>query len=98
MRDSIIKHSYSCFFCGSERNLEAHHCISGVANRKIADRLGLWVYLCPECHRGRYGVHGYDGADYKRTLQRAAEYAYRTKHNASKEDWIKLFGKSFLED
>lgn len=97
MTDSIIKSAYSCFFCGSERGLEHHHCIGG-PNRKLADKDGLWVWLCPDCHRGRYGVHGYEGADRKRALQRAAEYAYRTQNNASKMDFVGRYGKSYLED
>ena len=59
---------YECWFCGRQGyydyeakkviGLEVHHCCHGTANRSLADKHGLWVYLCNECHRGTNGVHG----------------------------------------
>ena len=93
---SIIKESKSCFFCGSETGLEKHHCMHGTANRKLADADGLWVYLCPECHRGTYGVHGCKGHDNDMTLKRAAEYAWLKVNGKTVADWIKRYGKNWL--
>ena len=31
-------------------NLEKHHIIYGTGNRKVADRHGLWIYLCHYHH------------------------------------------------
>ena len=40
-----------CFICGRYGNMELHHAISGISNRKNSDEYGLTVYLCVECHR-----------------------------------------------
>ena len=93
---SIIKESKSCFFCGSESGLEKHHCMHGTANRKLAEEDGLWVWLCSDCHRGTYGVHGYAGHDYDLTLKRAAEYAWLKENGKTVADWIKRYGKNWL--
>ena len=38
--------------------LEKHHVMHGVANRKIAEKYGLTVYLCEKDHRtGAEAVH-----------------------------------------
>lgn len=42
---SIIQTEKSCFLCGRETCLEKHHVFAGVANRKISEREGLWVWL-----------------------------------------------------
>lgn len=93
---SIIKESKSCFFCGDERACEKHHIVFGTANRKLAEEDGLWVWLCPDCHRGTYGVHGYAGHDRDLALKRAAEYAWIRKNDSSVEEWIKRYGKNYL--
>ena len=98
-----------CYICGLEGYTEKHHCIHGTANRSIADREGLWVWLCPECHRiGKYSVHRYRGTDLH--LHKDAQEAWETKYikdypyknhakQSAREAFIKLFGKSWiLED
>ena len=95
MKQSIIKESKTCFFCGKP-GTERHHCLHGTANRKLAEEDGLWVWLCSDCHRGTYGVHGYAGHDYDLTLKRAAEYAWLKSTGKTVEDWIKRFGKNWL--
>ena len=94
--DSIIKTAKSCYFCGSERNLEKHHAMHGTANRKLAERDGLWVWVCPDCHRGTYGVHGKHGHGKDMTLKMAAEYAWIKHNNKTEKDWIKRYGKNYL--
>lgn len=95
MRQSIVKQSDSCFFCGAV-GTERHHCLHGTANRKLAEEDGLWVWLCAECHRGTNGVHGKNGQEKDETLKRAAEYAWITKNGKTVEDWIKRYGKNWL--
>ena len=47
-----------CFMCGRYGPTEVHHIFGGVANRKLSEQDGLWVYLCPDCHnRPPNGVH-----------------------------------------
>lgn len=92
--ESIIKTARCCFFCGRTDHLEKHHCMHGVANRKRADALGLWVWLCADCHRGTDGVHGKNGHGKDESLKMAAEYAFLQEH--SLEEWMQFFGKNYL--
>lgn len=81
-----------CFFCGSRRNLEAHHCLGGVANRKLSEKYGLWVWLCHEHHTGT------DGAQYEKeknlALKRLAQTAFEARHGHDK--WMETFRKNYL--
>ena len=91
---SIIQSEKKCFFCGSEYNLERHHCIHGTAGRRLADKYGLTVYLCPSCHRGSEGVHGRDGAPLDKILKQTAQTAFEGKYGRQK--WMETFGKNYL--
>ena len=93
--ESIVKTSKSCFFCGSERELERHHILMG-ANRKLCEEDGLWVWLCPRCHRGDWGVHGYHGHEYDLALKRAGEWAWIHHYDKTKEDFIARYGKNYV--
>lgn len=70
---------------------ETHHAIHGYANRKLADQDGLTVRLCKTCHTLLHdkGIHDRD-------LQQIAEKAYLEYYNASVEDFIKRYGKSYI--
>lgn len=93
--ESIIKSGKYCFFCGRTDRLEKHHALHGTANRRKADALGLWVWLCPECHRGTYGVHGKHGHDRDMAVKMAAEFAYLSAGH-SMDDWMREFQKNYL--
>lgn len=91
MSKSIISNARKCYVCGSEYDLEKHHCIFGTANRSKADSDGLWVYLC---HRDHQAVHNQDIWE-KKALQEIAQTKYEEK-TGSREDFIKRYGKSYL--
>lgn len=93
--ESIIKTGRYCFFCGRTDRLEQHHAIHGTANRKKAEELGLWVWLCPECHRGTDGVHGKNGHGKDLAVKMAAEYAFLASgHDMA--DWMREIGRNYL--
>lgn len=79
-----------CFICGRHGPLDVHHCISGTANRKMADMYGLTVYLCRDCHRALHDKGLYD-KELKQFAQRQWEASY-----GSREEFRQLFGKSWL--
>lgn len=81
-----------CFFCGSQLDLEAHHCFGGVANRKLSEKYGLKVWLCAYHHRGTEGVHSSYEANKK--LKQIAQEAFEQKH--SHEEWMRIFRKNYL--
>lgn len=54
---SIIQDEKVCLVCGST-NTVIHHCFFGTANRKLSEKYGLKVYLCPKHHNmSDEGVH-----------------------------------------
>lgn len=95
-----------CYICGRYTATEVHHCIHGYANRKIAEREGLKVNLCRDCHTaGPRAVHRCNEEDLKlkRDAQRTWEEKYmesypyeRHAKEAARQAWISLFGKSWL--
>ena len=109
--DSILcTRKGTCFHCGSHGLTEQHHIFFGAGRRKISDREGLVVYLCPDCHRGDEGVHGKHGdqlnTELKTIAQRAWEANYKKTYpyknhadDAAREAFIRLMGKNYiLED
>lgn len=87
-----------CFRCGTPYNLEKHH-IFGASNRKYSEVFGLWVYLCPECHRGNNkkirGVH-FD-PDYSNSLKKLGQQRWE-EIVGTHEEWMNIFRKNYLEE
>lgn len=92
--NSIIQRERQCLVCGSW-NIEDHHIFFGVSKRKLSEKYGLKVWLCPTHHRGTQGVHGRDGhkldMELKQLGQKSFEYHYGTR-----EEFIKIFGRNYL--
>ena len=84
----------TCYLCGCNAGYERHHAIYGSANRKMSEKYGLVVWLCPECHRSyKHGVHGMNKAadDW---LHEQAQAAFEETH--TREEFREIFGKSWL--
>lgn len=81
-----------CMCCGSPY-IQMHHVFYGTANRKVSDQYGYIIPLCPDHHIGGNGIHRNRGMDlyWKETAQHHFE-----KHKGTREEFIKLFGKSWL--
>lgn len=87
---------HECYFCGRKYGLEKHHVFAGVANRKISEREGLWVYLCQDFNKGCH--RGTDGAQYDKEknllLKQDAQFAFEKTH--SRAEWMEIIGKNYL--
>ena len=97
---SIVQKTKECIACRTQYRkfnpyVECPHVYFG-EKRKISDRNGFTVWLCPEHHRGLTGVHGKHGHDLDLWLKRLTQKTYEEKH--SREDFIRLIGKNYLED
>ena len=91
---SIICNDECCYLCGSTENLEKHHLMHGTANRKWADKYGLFVNLCDRCHRfPKVGVHG-GNTVVDLLLKLIAQLCFEAKH--SHEKWMQVFGRNYL--
>lgn len=85
-----------CFLCGRTTNLDRHH-IFGGPYRKKSEKYGLTVDLCHDsCH-----IFGPNSAHQNReTMLRIKRYGQKKamKENGwSTEDFIREFGKNYLE-
>lgn len=96
-----------CYVCGTAGHTELHHIFFGTGRRKISDREGLVVWLCPECHKGTYGVHGKHGNKINYTLKEIAQEAWEENYKksypyknhaeeAAREAFIRMMGKNYL--
>lgn len=88
-----------CFLCGrngSSDRLEVHH-IFQAANRKKSEKYKLVVMLCGNrCHRGKTGVH--QNAKLMQKLHEYGQRLFMEKQGATKEEFMKLFGKNYLDE
>ena len=75
--------------------LEKHHVYYG-ALRKVSDKYGFWVWLTPQWHRGTYGVHGRDGHKVDYLLKKDCQRKFEETH--SREDFMKLIGRNYLDE
>ena len=93
---SIIQDDNNCYIHMMYLNVEVpgtetHHCIHGVANRRLADADGLKVMLCHNCH-----MLLHDKGYTDKQLEQIAQKAWMETYGKSKEDFIKRYGKSYL--
>jgi uncharacterized protein YlaI len=85
----MIDDRKQCFICGKRHILQHHHCLHG-RMRKAADKYGLVVYLCADCHRKLHDTGLHD-----RDLQQLAQRVFEGKYG-SREEFRKIFGRSYL--
>ena len=80
---------YECYVCRRPAS-DLHHIFCG-RNRKTSDKLGMVVHLCREHHNE---VHAHPNHGLDEILKKEAQEAFETTH--TREEFIKLFGKSYL--
>lgn len=90
MSKSIMQDKEECYISGSRINLDKHHCMHGGANRKLAEKYGLWVWLRHDIHMQ---LHDED-KELDRQLEQEAQRAFEKKY--SHEMWMQIFRKSYL--
>ena len=84
----------TCIVCGSPY-VQKHHVFHGTSRRKAADRYGYIVMLCEKHHTGDDGIHTSKHRDDDLKLMRAAQ-AHFEENYGSRQDFIRIFGKSWL--
>lgn len=96
MSKSIMQDEKHCYVCGATQGLHLHHIFYGTANRKLSDKYGCTVYLCPYHHTASKNAvhvdHNFD-VGLKRVCQRKLE-----AEGWSREQFIKTFGRSWVYD
>ena len=87
---SILMDSKECLVCGSPY-VEDHHIFFGPL-RKVAEKYGLKVWLCPEHHKGNDGPHLNRAFDI--ALKKAAQREFLKTHTMA--EWMEEFGRNYL--
>jgi hypothetical protein len=80
-----------CWLCGRYGVTHMHHLLSGTANRKLSEKYGLVVNVCPDCHRR---IH--EDPELNRYTKEFAQKRWKQEQNGTDEDFIRVFGKSYL--
>lgn len=91
---SIIQEEKECFICGTTRQLNDHHIFRG-SYRKMAEKLGMKVWLCVYHHTGsNEAVHNDKELDLylKQIGQRKYEEVY-----GDRDDFREAFGRNYLD-
>ena len=97
MSKSIIQDDEKhCFVCGKPA-VHTHHCIHAPRGaRDKADKYGLTVRLCWDCHEGTFGVHGSKGAYLDKALEKIAQKRFELTYGH--QMWMEVFGKNYILD
>lgn len=98
MQDTVFEPF--CYLCGANGALDKldRHEIFGGPYREKSKRLGLWVLLCHnDCHIfGPMAAH--NNASTALRLKQEAQRRAMKAYGWSTEDFIREFGKNYLED
>ena len=84
-----------CHNCGRVGQMAHHHLIPGNGTRKLCDKYGLIVPLCPRCHEF---VHSHNGITRLKQMRRYGQLKAMQEQGWTTEDFIKAFGKNYLEE
>lgn len=96
-RTSILMKMDHCLICGATQNLHIHEVFFGSKNRKNSIEEKLCVSLCAYHHNAsNEGAHFNKELDLK--IKRWAEEIWLKHNNKTIEDFIKKFGKNYLEN
>ena len=96
MAKSILQSEKKCFITGSTTGLQRHH-IYGASNRNISDKNGFWVWLRHDYHIAdspNKTPHNCRMTDL--CLKEMCQREYEKAH--SREEFIALIGRNYLED
>lgn len=85
-----------CVVCGSP-DVETHHVLHGFGRRAKAEKWGYKIPLCRRHHTGVDGIHQARNRQYDLLWIRAAQRHFE-RRRGTREDWIREFGKSWMED
>ena len=96
MSKSIISNKRACVVCGTIFNLHRHHIFYGTANRSASERFGAWCYLCANHHNlTALSVHNNITLDLD--LKKHAQEILERDQGWSREDFIAIFGRNYLD-
>lgn len=99
MPNGMYQSNGHTYFYSNQRydGTHRHEIFFGTANRKKSIDYGLYVYLLPQDHNASiYGVHSRLGKDFNLYLKKKGQLQAMVTYNWTVDDFIKIFGKSYL--
>ncbi len=99
MKSILQEDNGVCFLCSlagddHEQYTHEHHVIYGTSGRKLSEKYGLKLYLCPQHHEfGKEAVHKNKGT--RILLEKIAQLVFINQYGP--ELWMQIFGKNYLE-
>lgn len=81
-----------CYLTGSQSGLDCHHIYAGIANRKLSDKYGCWVWLKHSIHMDLHNKC----KDVDKMLKRECQKAFEAKY--SHKEFMEIFGKNYLRE
>lgn len=92
MSKSLLSTVKACYVCGC-MGVHKHHVFYGTANRKLSEKYGCWVWLCPIHHNmSNEGVHFNRELDLQ--IKKKCQERWE-QENGSRAEFIKVFGRSW---
>ncbi len=89
-----MQENKECYVTGRTEGLHKHH-IFGGPNRQISEKNGFYIWLIPAFHNlSDKGIHFDKSFDL--SVKRACQREYEKTH--SREEFMKLIGRNYLED
>ena len=99
-----------CVLCGRNYAEHTHHLITGTAGRSFADKYGLTIHICEQCHNGAVlpedRIHGNPRAEdlskmlgqaiWERNYYKDLFYQLNRGHDEARHRFIELHGRSYL--
>lgn len=93
-KPSLYPTDEGCLICGSPY-VVTHHILPGVGRRPVSDREGCTCKLCPQHHNmSNYSVHMNRALDIE--LRRDCQRRWEMREGKGHEDFIRVFGESYL--
>lgn len=94
MANSIIQTKRTtCYVCKRYIRTQEHHIFNGFANRKKSEKDGMKLNVCFQCHER---IHQDQELDLK--LKRLGEIYWLEYYKKEIPDFIKRYGKNYLEE
>lgn len=87
---SVFQETKVCYLCGAWQPLHEHHIFNGRSYRDKADKDGMKVRLCVNCHE-----EAHTNKDKRLFLKRKGQLVWEGLYG-NREDFIKRYGKSYL--
>ena len=80
-----------CWLCGTMTGTVRHELFKGRANRSNSKAAGLWIAVCPHCHRLLH-KHAYE-----EEMHRIGQVMF-IHAGGTEADFVLTFGKNYIHD